>query len=161
MLYPVHYFYSACPDAYSQRNCVHVSTSMLSFLGLDVANAVIAHEEGHIFHGHVHKRALFLLLTTFSLIALAVASLLTSSWELAAVAVLLGIGEDDMVRRLRHAQEFEADQYACKLGFGLKLIEALEKLDSLRETNRIRLTNTHPSLAARVARINKWLAQQK
>lgn len=59
-----------------------------------------------------------------------------------------------------HKQEFRADMFACKIGFGAGLASVLSKIMSYEEPAKgltARLTQTHPDTGDRIAKIDDYL----
>gem|GEM_PF-3765957 len=144
------------------RPRIFISRSLLRGLSLPQQKAVIAHELGHIVHGHIRKRFLLvvLLLILNGLISLLVFKLPGfspwGSWLCLAVTLYVWLRFRAWYSR---KGEYEADAYAAKVigksGVVAKALIRLHDLAWLPEqwSKRQRRGMGHPSLKDRVERL--------
>ncbi len=151
--------FQAGPSKFS----VFISNYLLENMSNEEVNAVMAHELAHAKRRHVMKiSGLFLLTSIVGIDFFVAAAALgqTSIWPLISILagfVVLFLGPQ-LVLRLQREFELEADEVAVRAGEGKPLVSALQKLVALNLVPADRKSGTHPSVAARVKRIEQVMS---
>jgi len=181
------------PNAFAiGKNNLIVSRGLYEVATEDELAAVIAHELGHLHNGDSRRLGIALGVSTITLVItfvanaiLAVASAvsaLSSKSEGGVVFLLfsliamlfsgfflLFVLAGNGVLKLAmlfvgRKQEYKADQFAVKAGFGLGLLSFLEKVKDFEWTSKksflAKLYHTHPPVMLRIGEIEKYLNPQ-
>ncbi|MBY0429987.1 MAG: M48 family metalloprotease [Rhodospirillales bacterium] len=179
----LYYISSPTPNALTvgtrKHAAIAVTEGMLRILGTRQMAGVMAHEIAHLRHNDLTVLGLAAMLGRLTgilsmvgmvLVAMALPALLMGAVELPwlwlAIMVLAPVAGDLLLLALSRTREFEADARAVALtGDPLGLVSALHAIESrqgdfwfwlfgpLRQPERGRLLNTHPSTEERVRRL--------
>ena len=162
---------------FGKKKTISLDDNLVNNYSIDEIVAVFAHEFAHAKYKHTLKtlpfgifRMVFLLVVFIVLLNFESISLAFGFREMNYMIVLLVLGLiiwpieillDYIANLLSRKNEYEADAFTAKEGYGEMLISALKKLnkESLSDINPhpliVKLTYSHPTLSERITAIRK------
>lgn len=155
MKYPVHLVPGPLGLAGARNDAIYISHKTVDLLGLDLIQAVIAHEEGHIERRDGLHVFMLDAIGLSVYLALFIPAFFYLSPGLFLAAVLWAFAWDVAHFAHNYHCEFAADRHAVCMGHGERLIAVMTKLH--RGSVYYHQTDTHPSAAQRVERIESML----
>lgn len=174
---------SMCPNAFALgRKTIAVTKGALETFTPDELKGILAHEFGHISHGHTKALLLsvvgnlfftFLIFISkaFLFIAELISALFTNGgayifslifvwltrlcFDLS-IIIFMGLGQIILAINSR-SNEYQADSFACTIGYGEELTSALYLLQKISMGQKLtlfeRMTLSHPHIAKRIKRL--------